>query len=66
MLWSKSIGNITEEAKNNKTFLYKKVKNFNQNANRYSEALDQVPNWPDQVLERPDRYSSNNWKPNDF
>ncbi len=43
-----------------KTFLYKKVKNFNQTANWYSETLDRVPNWPDQVLERPDRYSSNN------
>ena len=43
-----------------KTFLYKTVTNFNQNANRYSKTPDQVPNWPDQVLERPDRYSSNN------
>ena len=49
-----------------KNLLYKIVKNFNRNANRYSEDLDRVPNWPDQVLERPDRYSSNNWKPNDF
>jgi hypothetical protein len=52
--------------KKKKTFLYKKVKNFNHNANRYSEALDRVPNWPDQVLKRPDLYSSNNWRPNEF
>ena len=30
-----------------KTLLYKIVKNFNHNANRYSETLDRVPNWPD-------------------
>ena len=47
-------------------FCTKKVKNFKQSANRYLETLDWVPNWPDWVLEKPDRYSSNNGDPMAF
>jgi hypothetical protein len=49
-----------------KTFLYKKVKNFNQTTNRYSETLDRVLSWPDWVPERPDWYSSKNGDPMAF
>ena len=49
-----------------KTFLYKKVKNFNQTANRYSKTPDWVPNWPDRVPGRPDQYSNKNEDPMAF